>query len=116
MAERRALVVSCGLSLLSMPMISNLTPAAFFLLNSSVRNWKVLSWLVPTAAIRPDSGSSHAILTVSPFWARAPVAVAARTAAVAIFRANFNLCLLGQAVKGWARLQVFGDPPVRECP
>jgi hypothetical protein len=72
-------------------MTSNFTPAAFFLLNSSARNWKVLSWLVPTAAIRPDSGSSHAILTVSPFWARAPAALAARMAAVAIFRVNFTI-------------------------
>ncbi|MNT59361.1 hypothetical protein D3C72_1968650 [compost metagenome] len=67
MAERRALVVSWGLSLLSMPMISNLTPAGFFLLNSSAMNWKLLSWFVPTAAIRPDRGSSQAIFTVSPF-------------------------------------------------
>ena len=37
-AERSALVVSCGLSLLSMPMISNFTPALFFLLNCSARN------------------------------------------------------------------------------
>ncbi len=67
MAERSAAVVSCGLSLLSMPMTSNFTPAAFLMLNFSAKNWKVLSWLVPTAAIRPESGSSQAILTVSPF-------------------------------------------------
>jgi hypothetical protein len=30
-------------------MISNFTPALFFLLNCSARNWKPLSWLVPTA-------------------------------------------------------------------
>src|SRR2546427_4225988 len=57
MAERSTAVVSCGLSLLSSGMISNFTPEAFFLLNSSAISWKVLSWFVPTAAIRPDSGS-----------------------------------------------------------
>jgi len=43
MAERSTAVVSCGLSLLSSGMISNFTPEAFFLLNSSAISWKVLS-------------------------------------------------------------------------
>ena len=72
MAERSTAVVSCGLSLLSSGMISNLTPEAFFLLKSSAISWKVLSWFVPTAAIRPDNGSIQPIFTVSPFCAQAP--------------------------------------------
>ena len=76
MAERSTAVVSCGLSLLSSGMISNFTPEAFFLLNSSAISWKVLSWFVPTAAIRPDRGSIQPIFTVSPFCAQAPEAQA----------------------------------------
>ena len=77
-----------------MPITSNFTPAAFFLLNSSARNWKLLSWFEPSAAISPESGSNHAILTVSPCWAMAPPALARITAAVTALKANFIVCLL----------------------
>ncbi len=71
MADFSALAVSCGESLLSMPMTSNFTPAGLRLLKCSAKNWKLLSWFWPTGAIRPDSGSIQAILTVSPFCAKA---------------------------------------------
>src|SRR5258705_885983 len=66
MIDFSALRLSVGLSLLSMPMISNFTPAGLLALNFSAKNWKVFSWFVPTWAIRPDNGSIHAILTVWP--------------------------------------------------
>ncbi|MOA41560.1 hypothetical protein D3C78_1635330 [compost metagenome] len=102
MAERSALVVSWGLSLLSMPMISYLTPAAFFLLNSSARNWKLLSWLEPSAAIIPDNGSSQAILTVSPCCANAAPALTRITDAATALIANFIVCLLFGGLAGGA--------------
>ena len=58
--------LSVGLSLLSMPMTSNFTPAGLVALNFSAKNCRLLSWLVPTGPIRPDSGSIHIILTVCP--------------------------------------------------
>src|SRR6218665_1188540 len=95
MTERKALVVSCGLSLLSMAMISTLTPAAFFLLkNPSATNGKLLSWFVPTDATRPDSGSIQATFTVSPFCAKAPQAPARMTEAATNLRAHFIAQLL----------------------
>src|SRR6185369_7858491 len=53
-------------------------------------NWKLLIWFCPTGAIRPDSGSTQPILTVSPFWADAMPALA--TSSDAIDR--FNRCLV----------------------
>src|SRR6218665_1112802 len=95
MAERKALVVSCGLSWLATAMISNLTPAAFFLLkNSSAMNWKLWSWLVPVAAIRPDNGSIQAIFTVWPFCAEAPQALAKMIKAATALMARCIGCLL----------------------
>ena len=44
MADFSAFRLSAGLSLLSMPMTSNLTPAGFLALNFSAKNWKLLSW------------------------------------------------------------------------
>ncbi len=95
MAERSALVVSWGLSLLSIGMISNFTPAALFLLNSSARYCQLFIWLVPNAAIRPDSGSSHAILTVSPCWAIDAPAALSNTDAATVFNTN---CMLVSCV------------------
>jgi hypothetical protein len=79
-----------------MAMISNFTPEAFFLLNSSARNCVVLSWLVPTAAISPESGSSQAILTVSPFWAHAAAALTSMAQAATDLMANCMKSLLDE--------------------
>src|SRR6218665_3912284 len=95
MTERKALVVSCGLSLLSTAMISNLTPAAFFLLKTSpAMNWYLWSWLVPVAAIRPDNGSIQAIFTVWPFCAETPQALAKMIEAATALMARCMGCLL----------------------
>src|SRR5471032_3040690 len=79
-ADFRLLSDSAWLTLLSNGTISNLTPAGLFLLNSSARYWKLLSWFWPMGAIRPDSGSIQAILTVSPFCANAATGCNARQA------------------------------------
>ena len=71
MADLSWFRLSAGLSLLSKPMISNFTPAGLLLLVSSARYCRVFNWLEPTGAIKPDKGSIQAILTVSPFWAKA---------------------------------------------
>ena len=86
MADFSAFTVSCGLSLLSNEVISNLTPAGLLLLNCSARNWKPLSWFWPVAAVRPVSASIQAILTVSPFCARAMLLPSARPAPRAMLR------------------------------
>ncbi len=77
-----------------MPMISNFTPEAVPLLSSSAMYCRLLSWLDPSAAMRPDSGSIHATFTVSPFWAMAPVAQARARDAVNALIANFMKRLL----------------------
>src|SRR3954470_17525332 len=88
-ADLSAFRLSVGDSLLSMPVTSNLTPAGLLALNFSIANFQLLSWLLPTGAIRPDSGSIQASLTVSPFWARAPDAAAAMRLAATSLSANF---------------------------
>ena len=65
-ADLSALSVSVGESLLSIPVTSNFTPAELLALNFSVMNFQLLSWLLPTGAIRPESGSIQAILTTWP--------------------------------------------------
>src|ERR1700712_2059080 len=77
-ADFRLFSDSAGLTLLSNGTISNFTPAGLFLLNSSARYWKLFSWFCPMGAIRPDSGSIQAILTVSPFCANAAPGCSAR--------------------------------------
>src|ERR1700712_1428758 len=77
-ADFRLFSDSAGLTLLSNGTISNFTPAGLFLLNSSARYWKLFSWFWPMGAIRPDSGSIQAILTVSPFCANAAPGCSAR--------------------------------------
>src|SRR5438132_10825080 len=112
MIDFSALRLSVGLSLLSMPMISNFTPAGLLALNFSAKNWKLFNWFAPTWAIRPDSGSIHAILTVSPasgladlsatfaaglVWAAASPGDNGRPVASAMLRAmwaSFMACLL----------------------
>ena len=65
---------SCGELLLSMPTISNLTPAGFLAPEKcSATSCQVRSWFWPTLANGPERPSIMAILTVSPFWAKAPV-------------------------------------------
>src|SRR4051812_23695565 len=84
MADFSAVSDSAGLTLLSNGTISNFTPAALFLLNSSARYWKVLSSFWPMGAIRPDSGSIQPILTVSPFCAKAAFGCNARQASARV--------------------------------
>ena len=77
MADCNAVRLSAGLSLLSNGTTSHLTPAGLYLLgplNFSAKNWKLRTWLEPTGAIRPDSGSIQAILTVCPANGAAPAA------------------------------------------
>src|SRR5512138_1030139 len=83
-------MLSCGLSLLSIGTISNLTPAGLFLLKCSAMNCQLLIWFCPTGAISPDNGSTQPILTVSPFWANATPALAASSDAID----RFNRCLV----------------------
>src|SRR5689334_478966 len=85
MAALSAVSDSCDESLLSKPTISNFGPPAQFLaLARSATYFQLLSWLMPTGAIRPDCGSIRASLTVWA-WARddneanATAAAAART-------------------------------------
>jgi len=84
MADFSAVSDSAGLTLLSNGTISNFTPAGLFLLNSSARYWKLLSWFWPMGAIRPDSGSIQPILTVSPFCANAAPGCSARQASASV--------------------------------
>src|SRR6476659_9576917 len=55
-----------------MPTTSNFTPAGLFALNFSIMNCQLFSWLLPTGAIRPESGSIQAIFTTSPASGFAP--------------------------------------------
>ena len=71
-ADLSAFRLSVGESLLSMPTISNFTPAGLFALNFSIMNCQLFSWLLPTGAIRPESGSIQAILTTWPSSGLAP--------------------------------------------
>src|SRR5690349_12588655 len=88
-ADFSAFRLSVGESLLSMPVTSNFTPAGLLALTFSMANFQLLSWLLPTGAIRPDSGSIQASLTVSPFWAETPDAAAAMRPAATSLSANF---------------------------
>src|SRR5436305_14405691 len=86
-ADLRAFRLSVGDSLLSMPTISNLTPAGLLALNFSAANFQLFSWLLPTGPIRPESGSIQAILTTWPssgLAAQAGEASAAATAAPSV--------------------------------
>ena len=49
-----------------MPMTSNFTPAGLPALNFSIMYCQLFSWLLPTGAIRPESGSIQAIFTTWP--------------------------------------------------
>ncbi len=75
----RAFRLSVGESLLSMPRISNFTPAGLLALYFSAKNCTLFSWLLPTGPMRPDSGSIQAIFTTWPAsglaapWANAAV-------------------------------------------
>src|SRR3982751_6203349 len=78
-ADFSAFRLSVGESLLSMPTTSNFIPAGLFWLNFSTRNCQLFSWLLPTGAIRPDSGSIQAILTTWPSSGLAPALACAET-------------------------------------
>src|SRR5215203_4262677 len=71
-ADLSAFRLSVGDSLLSMPRTSNFTPAALFWLNFSIMYCQLFSWLLPTGAISPESGSIQAILTTWPSSGLAP--------------------------------------------
>src|SRR5436190_14465050 len=71
-ADLSAFRLSVGDSLLSKPTTSNFTPEGLIALNFSAANFQLLSWLLPTGPIRPDSGSIHASLTVWPSSGLAP--------------------------------------------
>ena len=81
--------LSCGEPLLSKPTTSNLTPAGFLPDSFSAANCQLLSWFWPTLAKGPDSGSMKAILTVSPFCAKAAPAAKTAAEAATILSVNF---------------------------
>src|SRR5690349_18334558 len=93
-AALNAFRLSVGESLLSMPTISNLTPAGLIALNFSMANFQLLSWLLPTGAIRPESGSIQAILTTWPssgLAAHTGAAAATRTAPTVRLKARRSI-------------------------
>ena len=63
-----------------MPTTSNFTPAGLLALNFSTMNCQLFSWLLPTGAIRPESGSIQAIFTTWPSSGFAPALACAEAA------------------------------------